>query len=419
MIILLAVLYSFSIIEFEVFASSSVWVSDIDSQITPDSSEKKISQLQKLFTGLWLYKWVIDWNYKSIEKTIIDYQINSWLISNSSDRWAWYFGKKTIVQLKKDYPEIFEKLANQHISIEKPWIWDRTFVVTAYYSPLPGQEKYSFNVYRNRYRTYEEEIRLQWDWKTTASWKWVFAWLLAAPKNYDFWTKIELDWIWIWVVEDRGWAIVNSWERWYEYDRIDIWMGYWDEWLERAKKWWKREVKWKIVSSDTLIWVEFDVSPVSKYNKLTVDAEKPKEENVVKLQKLMSEVWLYNWTTNWNFDEIKDELISFQISNKIIDSKNSDEAWYFWEKTLAVMRKKFWWWIFKIPENIVYLSLKKKQELQKIKRILLAYIVKESDWNKLMEYKYKQNIKNSLNKYIVKISSKTKKQELRFLKDIL
>ncbi len=411
-IILLVLTYSFWILEFEVFASDSIWISDLESQITPDSSEDKIIKLQKLFSGLWLYKWSIDWNYKSIEKTLIDYQLNAWLVENPWDWGAWYFGKKTIIQLQKDFPNDFEKLASEHILLEKPGLWDRNFIVTAYYSPLPWQNKYLK-------WSYAADIRLNWWWKVTASWKWVFAWLLAAPKNYDFWTKIELEWIWIWVVEDRWWAIVNAWERGHSYDRIDIWMWYWDEWLERAIKWWKREVKWKIVTSDTMIWVEFDVSPVTKYNNLTVDAEDPKEENVVKLQELMTEVWLYDWNIDWNFEEVKDELVDFQVKYKIIDSENSKEAWYFWDKTLAILRKNYWWWIFKIPTNIVYLSLQKKRELEKIKRLLLEYIDKKSYWNKLLEYKFKQSLKNNLDVYIAKISSKTKKQELRFLKDIL
>jgi hypothetical protein len=43
------------------------------------------------------------------------------------------------------------------------------------------------------------------------------------------------------------------------------------------------------------------------------------------------------------------------------------------------MRKKYGSGIFIIPENIIYLSLRKKQELQKIKRLLLEYINKKSD----------------------------------------
>ncbi len=117
---------------------------------------------------------------------------------------------------------------------------EKSFIVTAYYSPLPNQEYYlTWN--------YEEEIALNWWWIRWASWKEVFEWMLAAPKNYDFWTKIYLEWIWTWVVEDRGWAIVEAWERGYTEDRIDVWMWHWDEWLKKALSWWKRKVKWLII----------------------------------------------------------------------------------------------------------------------------------------------------------------------------
>jgi len=97
------------------------------------------------------------------------------------------------------------------------------FVVTAYYSPLENQEYYLT-------WDYVSEKRLNWQWIRWASWKWVFSWMLAAPKNYKFWTKIYLEWLWIWVVEDRWWAIVNAWKRWYSSDRIDVWVWYGDEW---------------------------------------------------------------------------------------------------------------------------------------------------------------------------------------------
>lgn len=112
------------------------------------------------------------------------------------------------------------------------------FIVTAYYSPLPNQNYYLKG-------NYEDELKLNWMWIAWASWVWVYEWMLAAPKNYAFWTKIYLEWLWIWSVEDRGGAIVNSWVRWYEHDRIDVWMWYWEEWLRRALYWWKRKVAWK------------------------------------------------------------------------------------------------------------------------------------------------------------------------------
>lgn len=412
-ILLLVCTYIFWFFEFEAFALSSISLKDIETQITPESSSEKISKLQNLFFWLWLYNWEIDWVYKSIEKTLIDYQIKSWLISDPLDWWAWYFGKKTINQLIIDYWENFEKLAYEHLQLQKPKLWERIFIITAYYSPIEWQNKYL------RW-SFEADSKLNGWWKTTASWKWVFSWLLAAPKNYDFWTKIELEWIWVWSVEDRWWAIVNAWDYWHNYDRIDIWMWYWDDWLNRAIKWWKREVKWKILENNIDVSVEFDISPIEKYSDLVIDADNPEIENVVKLQELMTEIWLYNWEKNWNFDSIKDELISFQVENNIIDSINSSEAWFFWEKTITVMRKNYWWWwIFKTPQENVYLTLKKKQELEKIKFLLLEYIEKRSKWNIILENKYKLSLKNNIDKYITKISSKKTQQELLFLKDIL
>ena len=66
-IILLTILYSFGTLEFEVFASSSISVSDLESKITPDSNGDKIIKLQKTFSNLWLYWWDIDWIYESIK----------------------------------------------------------------------------------------------------------------------------------------------------------------------------------------------------------------------------------------------------------------------------------------------------------------------------------------------------------------
>jgi len=44
------------------------------------------------------------------------------------------------------------------------------FVTTAYYSPVENQIRYSYSSNLWRYRTFEEEKLLQWEWHTTASW---------------------------------------------------------------------------------------------------------------------------------------------------------------------------------------------------------------------------------------------------------
>ena len=128
------------------------------------------------------------------------------------------------------------------------------FIVTAYYSPLPGQNYYITG-------NYESEVRLNGQWIAGASWKGVFSGMLAAPGKYSFWTKIELDWLGIGSVEDRGGAIVPAGERGYSHDRIDIWMGTWDEGLRRAMYWGKRKVAGRIVSSVSNTTLDYSTIP--------------------------------------------------------------------------------------------------------------------------------------------------------------
>ncbi len=94
----------------------------------------------------------------------------------------------------------------------------KEFVVTAYYSPLPGQ---SFYLKGNL----AAEIVLNGNGTHGASGKPVFAGMIAAPKTYDFGTRIDFQGLGVGIVEDRGGAIVKAGERGYTSDRIDIWMG--------------------------------------------------------------------------------------------------------------------------------------------------------------------------------------------------
>lgn len=117
----------------------------------------------------------------------------------------------------------------------------RKFIVTAYYSPLPGQSLYLRG-------SYEADIRLNGNGTNGASGKEVFAGMLAAPKTYAFGTRIELSGIGIGIVEDRGGAIVKAGERGYDADRIDIWMGAGEEGLVRALTFGKRTVYGRVLA---------------------------------------------------------------------------------------------------------------------------------------------------------------------------
>lgn len=219
------------------------------------------------------------------------------------------------------------------------------YMVTAYYSPLPGQEFYLT-------WDYESEKVLNWEWIAWASWKWVFSGMLAAPKTYAFWTKIYLEWLWVWEVSDRWWAIVTAGNRWYQNDRIDVWVWYGDEWLKRALYWWKRKVKWYRVSSDTKVTLDYSIisSPDWATNwlqsnlwvfssNLWVGSDNSK---VKKLQELFLELWLYNWEIDWIYNsKIIDIVYEFQVSNNIVKTSYDLWAGYWWKQTRDKFKKAY------------------------------------------------------------------------------
>lgn len=72
----------------------------------------------------------------------------------------------------------------------------RTFVITAYYSPLRDQSSYLMG-------SYEADIRLNGNGTHGASGKKVFAGMIAAPKSYAFGQYIEIPDVGIVEVSDR------------------------------------------------------------------------------------------------------------------------------------------------------------------------------------------------------------------------
>lgn len=59
-------------------------------------------------------------------------------------------------------------------------------------------------------------------------------------------------------MHDRGGAIVPAGERGYNYDRIDVWMGYGDEGLKRALWWGKRTISGYIVDQNSTVNIHID-----------------------------------------------------------------------------------------------------------------------------------------------------------------
>lgn len=379
--------------------------------VSSESDKWEIIKLQKLFQWIWLYKWELDWNYDNIKKVIVSYQIKKWIIKNSSSADAWIFTSSTAEAIKEEF--INKKDTNtpkkEIVKI------DPYFIVTAYYSPVPNQKKYIT-------WTYEWDIRLNWSWIIWASWKAVHSWFIAAPKKYEFWTKIELEWLWVWVVQDRWWAIVEAWVNWHEHDRFDIWMWYWDAWLERAIKWWKRTVKWKIVPPNSKITIEFETYIVDEYWDLTLDWDNPNPEDVKRLQELFKKLKLYDWKIDWDFSKIKKDFLDFQKRSWIIENDDDWWAWYFGQKTYIALREQYWdiseWDEIKESKSFE-LSQKEKDLLNKIRQQIQISISKKTNWDLIKQENYIKNIKNQLESYIEKVDDKKNKNKLEYFIEIL
>ncbi len=272
------------------------------------------------------------------------------------------------------------------------------FIVTAYYSPLPNQKFYlKWN--------YKAEKRLNWEGIRWASGKNVFSWMLAAPKGYKFGTKIYLEWLGIGEVADRWWAIVHAWNRGYKYDRIDLWVGYWDEGLKRALYWGKRKIKWKIVSKNSKITINYNKIPAPTWatkglKKISNIFNTPlwvgsNPSQVRELQKFLQKIGLYKGKIDWIYNnKIIDIIYNFQVKNKLIKPKELYWAWYWGYKTRNLFLKKYLNWDFDWNKNIIITKNIPKKELSIFKKPLKT----------LEETKQLQKILKELNLYYWEIN---------------
>jgi hypothetical protein len=93
--------------------------------------------------------------------------------------------------------------------------YNQTFIISAYYSPLPGQNKYITGSYKG-------DIRLNGGGIHGADGTNVYPGMIAAPKGYTFGTKMTIPGLGTVAVHDRGGAIVHSGVRKNAYDRLEM-----------------------------------------------------------------------------------------------------------------------------------------------------------------------------------------------------
>jgi len=235
----------------------------------------------------------------------------------------------------------------------------KTFVISAYYSPISGQAKYATG-------SYAGDIRLNGGGVHGADGTNVYPGMIAAPKSYAFGTKMLIPGIGTVAVHDRGGAIVHSGERGNSYDRLDVWMGYGDAGLKRALKWGKRTIEVTLygVNSDIQEEVRLEgysddeknvVASTITFEPVSQDAIATKSdtdtlifgevlssgstgESVKKIQEKLKETGYYHGEISGTFDaETIDAVKEFQVDEKIVAHENAYGAGYVGPKTLKVL----------------------------------------------------------------------------------
>ena len=97
--------------------------------------------------------------------------------------------------------------------------YQKTFIVTAYYSPLPGQSFYVTG-------SLASDKRLNGNGTHGADGTPVYPGMIAAPGTYSFGTRVSCPGYIDGEIHDRGGAIVKAGERGYAHDRLDFWAGF-------------------------------------------------------------------------------------------------------------------------------------------------------------------------------------------------
>jgi peptidoglycan hydrolase-like protein with peptidoglycan-binding domain/3D (Asp-Asp-Asp) domain-containing protein len=245
---------------------------------------------------------------------------------------------------KLPVPDVTDKILNHP--------YTKTFIISAYYSPQPGQAKYVTG-------SYEGDIRLNGRGTNGADGTPVYPGMLAAPKTYPFGTKMTIPGIGTAAVHDRGGAIVSSGMYGNAYDRLDIWMGYGDIGLKRALSWGKRTVNVTVHGiaphlKEDVILEGYDPSEkvIANHTSTKENAVSPvisslfsrqlaigsSGQDVRQLQEILKQHNYYSGTITGEFDErTRNAVSNFQVEKGIIQSENSFGSGHVGPKTMSIL----------------------------------------------------------------------------------
>jgi|CXWL01.1.fsa_nt_gi peptidoglycan hydrolase-like protein with peptidoglycan-binding domain len=211
--------------------------------------------------------------------------------------------------------------------------YERTFIVTAYYSPKPDQSFYVTG-------SYAKDIRLNGNGTNGADGTPVYPGMIAAPGSYSFGTQINCPPYMNGVIHDRGGAIVKAGNRNNAYDRLDFWAGEGEEALKTALYWGKRTLKCTVHpagSTDTEQYVKLPhgnvdglIQHFTKKNGNPIVTSKPAPEIIPERYRTLLGQLGYD-------PEDPTARIAFQIRHGIIASENEASAGRIGQQTKATL----------------------------------------------------------------------------------
>lgn len=207
--------------------------------------------------------------------------------------------------------------------------YEKTFTITAYYSPIEGQQRYIKG-------SLAADKKLNGNGTNGADGTPVFPGMIAAPSNIPFGTKMQIPGIGLVSVHDRGGAIVPAGQRGQKHDRLDVWMGSGDEGLTRALKWGKRNVTVIVYGLDENIQESINLEPVDIITDLIREDYGFGSENseIISIKEKLTKLGYFQGAIDQKFDQnLYESLVKFQIDKDIIDNDKEFGAGYFGPST--------------------------------------------------------------------------------------
>ncbi len=216
------------------------------------------------------------------------------------------------------------------------------FTITGYYSPLLDQGLYLTGDYKS-------EIALNGHGTNGADGTPVFPGMIAAPRVFDFGTKIRIPGLGVGAVHDRGGAIVQKGERdLAKNDRLDVWMGYGMEGLRRALAFGVQHLECEIFASgdEVQVGMNFEVPPMlQQIVSLPPRKDFPENlargdsgKNVENLQAALRQLRFFEGPASGVFDATVEEAVfAFQKKHFIVEDTTSQGAGNFGPQTRNIL----------------------------------------------------------------------------------